>query len=90
MAGRPIVRLVNDDGEWFSRGDRVRLHRTLSTPQELHAVRDADGPYEVMGCTPRRSRTSACCNSYCERSARDSPLLPAVTRTWRMALGVPP
>jgi hypothetical protein len=52
MAGRPIVRLVNDDGEWFSRGDRVRLHRTLSTPQELHAVRDADGPYEVMGCTP--------------------------------------
>jgi hypothetical protein len=52
MAGGPIVRLVHDDGEWFARGDRVRLHRTLSTPQELHAVRDPDGPYEVMGCSP--------------------------------------
>jgi hypothetical protein len=49
MAGGPIARLVLDQGERFVRGDRVRLHRTLSTPQELHAVRDADGPYEVMG-----------------------------------------
>ena len=51
MAGRPIVRLIQDDGEWFFRGDRVRLHRTLSTPPEQHAVRDADGPYEVMRCS---------------------------------------
>jgi hypothetical protein len=52
MAGHPIVRLISDDGVWFSPGDRVRLDRTLSTPQELHAVRDPAGPYEVMGCTP--------------------------------------
>ena len=50
MAGRPIARLVRDDGEWFSPGDRVRLQRTLSTPQELHAIRDAGGPYEVLSC----------------------------------------
>jgi hypothetical protein len=46
-----IVRLVRDNGEQFFRGDRVRLHRTLSTPQELHAVCDAGGRYEVRGCT---------------------------------------
>ncbi len=33
-------------------GDRVNLTRTLSTPTELHAVRDAQGPYEMLGCTP--------------------------------------
>ena len=52
MAGRPFVRLVRDDGEWFSRGDRVSLRRTRSSPEELHADRDPSGPYEVMGCSP--------------------------------------
>jgi hypothetical protein len=52
MTGRPIVRLVQDDGEGFARGDRVSLHRTRTTPPEVHAIRDADGPYEVLGCTP--------------------------------------
>ena len=50
MAGRPIARLVRDDGEWFSPGDRVRLDRTRSAPEELHAFRDPDGPYEVLTC----------------------------------------
>src|SRR3712207_6885090 len=40
MAGRPTARLVRDDGEWFAPGDRVRLERTRSAPEELHAVRD--------------------------------------------------
>jgi hypothetical protein len=52
MAGRPISRLVHDDGERFAYGDRVRLNQTLSTPPELHAVRDATGPFEVLTCTP--------------------------------------
>jgi hypothetical protein len=52
MPGRPIVRLIHNDGDMFAPGDRVRLDRTLSTPPELHAVRDADGPYEVMTCSP--------------------------------------
>jgi hypothetical protein len=51
MAGRPFVRLVHDDGEHFVRGDRVSLHRTRSTPPELHAVKEADGPYKVLGCS---------------------------------------
>jgi hypothetical protein len=48
MTGRPFVRLVHDDGEHFVRGDRVRLHRTRSTPPELHALREVDGPFEVL------------------------------------------
>jgi hypothetical protein len=52
MSGRPIVRLIHDDGDMFAPGDRVRLDRTLSTPPELHGVRDTDGPYEVMSCSP--------------------------------------
>jgi hypothetical protein len=52
MAGRPIARLVRDDGERFARGDRVQLHRTRSTPPEWHAAKDPRGPYEVMGCSP--------------------------------------
>ena len=52
MAGRPIVRLVRDDGERFVPGDRVSLRRTDSAPQELRAVGDPDGPYEVLGCSP--------------------------------------
>jgi len=51
MTGGPIVRLVHDDGAWFERGDRVSLQRTLSTPSEARAVKDVDGPYEVLGCT---------------------------------------
>jgi hypothetical protein len=55
MAGRPIVRLVHDDGDIFVPGDRVRLDRTLSTPPELHAIRDAQGPYAVMRCERRNA-----------------------------------
>jgi hypothetical protein len=44
VSGRPIVRLVRDDGVWFSRGDRVSLRRTPSAPEELHAVGDPNGP----------------------------------------------
>jgi len=51
MTDRPFVRLVRDDGERFVRGDRVSLHRTRSTPPELHAFKAADGPYEVLGCS---------------------------------------
>ena len=51
MVDQPIVRLVRDDGAWFERGDRVSLQRTLSTRSEVRAVKDADGPYEVLGCT---------------------------------------
>ena len=52
MAGRPIVRLVCDDGDMFARGDRVSLRRTNSAPKELRAIGDPDGPYEVLGCSP--------------------------------------
>jgi hypothetical protein len=52
MAGRPIARLVRDDGQLLVRGDRVSLRRTRSTPPEWHAIKDAHGSYEVMGCSP--------------------------------------
>jgi len=52
MAGRPIVRLVRDDGQRFVRGDRVSLRRTRSTPPEWHAIKEVHGAYEVMGCSP--------------------------------------
>ena len=51
MADGPIVRLVWDDGAWFERGDRVSLQRTLSTPPAMRAVKDEEGPYEVLGCS---------------------------------------
>lgn len=51
MTGRLIAMLVRDDGEVFARGDRVSLRRTRSIPTEWHAVKDARGPYEVLGCS---------------------------------------
>ena len=51
MTGGPLIRLVQDDGAWFERGDRVSLQRTLSSPSEARAVKDVDGPYEVLGCS---------------------------------------
>jgi len=51
MPGGPIVRLVQDDGAWFERGDRVSLQRTTSARSGVRAVKDADGPYEVLSCT---------------------------------------
>ena len=50
LKGEGMHALVDDDGQWYDRGVRVYIERTLSGQAGYRLVPDVDGDRQVLGC----------------------------------------